>query len=234
MLEPTSRHGPYMSDMGCASIGVMTCQKEPDKQPPGECTHRARCKFTPQTECFPSVQIIPLVLGSNQVWKEYNIFFGRLRNKHLRCPCEIPPKCTRYLSRAPEALLGTAEPRPAQGTWCSSRPRGATRMCCTCSIGWWALSRSRILEVPPKDWVFTKHQQPQETPRANLKELLFWGHQNGGWILNTHDVRSLFLRVNGWISGWGDLAMLRRCVETATVEWLLEKTHHTASTCHLH
>ena len=186
MLEPTSRHGPYMSDMGCASIGVMTCQKEPDKQPPGECTHRARCKFTPQTECFPSVQIIPLVLGSNQVWKEHNIFFGRSRNKHLHCPCEIPPKCTKNLSWAPEALLGTVEPRPAQGTWCSSRPRGATRMCCTCSIGWWALSRSRILEVPPKERLgvyeapTTTRNSKGESQRAIVLGSPKWGL---GWIL---------------------------------------------------
>ena len=89
------------------------------------------------------------------------------------------------------------------------------------------------------------------------KSYCFGVTKMGAW-LNTHDVWSLFLRVNGWVSGWGDtmpsdlrllgiepcrrvdnlqakkLAMLRRCVETATVEWLLEKTHHTASTCHLH
>ena len=111
-------------------------------------------------------------------------------------------------------------------------------------------------EVLPKDWVFTKQQQPQEIPRSSTS-YCFGVTKMGAW-LTTHDVWSLFLRVSGWISGWGDtmpsdlrllgiepcrrvdnlqaknLAMLRRCVGTATVEWLLEKTHHTASTCHLH
>ena len=228
MLEPTSRHGPYMSDMGCASIGVMTCQKEPDKQTPGEHTHRARCKFTPQTECFPSVQIIPLVNvytaienGQRNSWfvdlpiKKMVIFHSYVRLpegnpigfrvqsslkrthhflwpfKKQTSPLSMWNSTEVYqvsFSGSRSALgnpLNRAQPQELDA---AAAQGGATRMCCTCSIGWWALSRSRILEVRFWWWLprLGVYEAPStsnskgESQRAIVLGSPKWGL---GWIM---------------------------------------------------
>ena len=278
MLEPTSRHGPYMSDMGCASIGVMTCQKEPDKQTPGERTHRARCKFTPQTECFPSVQIIPLVNvytaienGQRNSWfvdlpiKKIVIFHSYVRlpegnpigfrvqsslkrTHHFLWPFK---KQTSPLSMwnstevyqvsfsGSRSALGNPLNRAQPQELDAAAAQGGQLGCVARAVldgghfqdqGSWRWGS----DGGSQDWVFTKHQA-QVIPRANLKELLFWGHQNGGLAESWCSVSFL---EGKWLDKW--LGWHKELSPAAKMRWnrhcgvVVGKTHHTASTCHLH